>query len=84
MESVTATQSSGEQAREKAQQVAGQAQDKAQQAAGQAKGKIREQVDQRSTQAGDQITSVAGDVRSVSDELRKQGKEAGPACGHGG
>jgi broad specificity phosphatase PhoE len=52
-----------------------QAKDKAQEAAGQAKGRVREQVDQRSTQAGEQVTSTAQDVRAVSDELRKQGKD---------
>jgi hypothetical protein len=42
---------------------------------GQAKGKLREQVDQRSTDAGRQITTAASDVRSVADELRSQGKD---------
>lgn len=64
------------QVREKAQEVAGQAQEKAQEAAGQARGKVGEQVDQRSTQAGEQMSSAAQDMRSVSEELRKQGKEA--------
>ena len=40
-----------------------------------AKEKLREQVDQRSTQAGQQINTVAGDVRSVAEELRTQGKD---------
>ncbi len=40
-----------------------------------AKQKLREQVDQRSTQAGQQINTVAGDVRSVAEELRTQGKD---------
>jgi uncharacterized protein YjbJ (UPF0337 family) len=70
--------STQEQAQEKAKEVAGQAQEKAGQAADQAKTKLREQVDQRSTQVGEQVTSNAGDVRSVADELRKQGKD-GPA-----
>ena len=52
-----------------------QAKEKAQEAAGQAKGKVREQVDQRSTEAGKQVSSTAGDLRSVGDELRKQGKD---------
>jgi ElaB/YqjD/DUF883 family membrane-anchored ribosome-binding protein len=63
---------------EKAQEVAGQAQEKAQEAAGQAKSKLREQVDQRSGQAAEQVSSTASDVRSVAEELRKQGKD-GPA-----
>jgi hypothetical protein len=67
-----------DQAQDKAREVAGQAQERAQEAAGQAKDRIREQVDQRSTQAGEQVTGAAGDVRTVADELRKQGRD-GPA-----
>jgi hypothetical protein len=63
------------QATEKAQEVAGQAKEKAQEAAGQAKGRAREQVDQRSSEAGKQVSTTAGDLRSVSEELRKQGKD---------
>lgn len=63
------------QVREKAQEVAGQAQEKAQEAAGQASGMVREQVDQRSTKAGEQVSDAAQDMRSVSEELRKQGKD---------
>jgi hypothetical protein len=66
------------QAREKAQEVAGQAQEKAQEAADKARGMVSEQVDQRSTQAGERVSGAAGDLRSVSEELRKQGKD-GPA-----
>jgi hypothetical protein len=65
-------------AKQAAQDAAGQAQEKAREAAGQAKGKAREQVDQRSTQAGERVSSTASDVRSVGEELRKQGKD-GPA-----
>jgi hypothetical protein len=64
-----------EQAKGQAQQVAGQAQDKAQEAAGQAKSRFAVEVDTRSTQAGQQLRSTAGDVRSVGEELRKQGKD---------
>ncbi len=64
-----------DQAKEKVGQAGAQAQEKAQQAAGQAKGRLREQVDQRSTQAGEQLSSTAGDVRTVGEELRKQGKD---------
>ena len=63
------------QAREKAGEVAGQAQDKAKEAAGQAKGRVSDQVNQRSTQAGEQVTGSAQDVRTVAEELRKQGKD---------
>src|SRR5918997_2947471 len=64
-----------QQTQEKAREVAGQAQDKAREAAGQARGRVSEEVDRRSTQAGEQVTSNAGDARSVAEELRKQGKE---------
>jgi hypothetical protein len=37
--------------------------------------RLKEQVDQRSTQAGQQINTVADDVRSVAGELRTQGKD---------
>ena len=55
--------------------TAEEAKHKAEQAAGQARTKAREQVDQRSTQAGERVGSAAGDVRSVADELRRQGKD---------
>lgn len=67
-----------EQAKEKASEVAGQAQEKAQQAADQAKGQLRSQVDQRSTEVGEKVTTTAADIRSVGEQLRAQGKE-GPA-----
>lgn len=63
------------QAQEKAQELGSQAKDRAQQVSGQARGMVREQVDQRSTAAGSQIKATAGDLRSVGDELRSQGKE---------
>jgi hypothetical protein len=60
-----------DQVRDKAQV----AQDKATGALGQARGRLRDQVDQRSTQAGDQVQSAAQDVRKVAEQLRWQGKE---------
>jgi ElaB/YqjD/DUF883 family membrane-anchored ribosome-binding protein len=60
------------------QQVADQAREQVQQGAQQAKGALRNQVDQRSTQAGQQISTQASDIRTVADQLREQGKE-GPA-----
>jgi hypothetical protein len=56
-------------------QDTGQAQEKAREAAGQAKGRLKEQVDQRSTDAGRQITTMGSDVRSVAEQLRTQGKD---------
>jgi hypothetical protein len=61
-------------AQEKAQEVAGQAQEKAREAAGNAQESIRQQIDDRSTQAGERVASTAQDLRSVGEELRKQGK----------
>jgi ElaB/YqjD/DUF883 family membrane-anchored ribosome-binding protein len=63
-------------AQEKAQEVAGQAQEKAREAAGNAQESIRQQIDDRSTQAGERVASTAQDLRSVGEELRKQGKDA--------
>ena len=63
------------QAKDAAQDVKDQAQEKAQEARQQASGKLREQVDQRSTQAGEQVSTTATDLRSVGEELRKQGKD---------
>jgi hypothetical protein len=65
-------------AQEKAHEVAGQAQEKARDAAGKAQETVRQQVDQRSTEAGERVAGTAGDLRSVGEELRKQGKD-GPA-----
>jgi ElaB/YqjD/DUF883 family membrane-anchored ribosome-binding protein len=63
------------QAKDKAQEVAGQAQEKAQEAAGQARDRIRTQIDDRSTKAGEQVSTHAQDLRSVGDSLRQQGKD---------
>ncbi|HWD47031.1 MAG TPA: hypothetical protein VHM23_25510 [Actinomycetota bacterium] len=68
------TEQVNDQVREKTQV----AQDKARGAMGQARGRLSEQVDQRSTQAGERIAGTAGDVRSIAEELRNQGKD-GPA-----
>jgi hypothetical protein len=67
----SATDQVKDQVRDKAQL----AQDKTTGALGQARGRLRDQVDQRSTQAGDQVQSAAQDVRKVAEQLRGQGKE---------
>lgn len=67
--------STTDQAKEKASEVAGQAQEKAQEVAGQARDRVRTQVDERTTQIGEQVGGTAGDIRSLSEELRKQGKD---------
>jgi hypothetical protein len=63
---------------DKASEVKDQAMEQAQNVAGQARSRVREQVDQRSTQAGEQVKSQASDIRTVGQQLREQGKE-GPA-----
>jgi hypothetical protein len=60
-----------DQVRERAQL----AQDKTRGALGQARGRLSDQVDQRSTEAGERIAGTAGDVRSIAQELRGQGKD---------
>lgn len=62
-------------AQEKAQEVAGEAQEKAREAAGKAQQSLHRQIDDRSTQAGERVTGTARDLRSVGEELRKQGKD---------
>ena len=57
------------------EQAKEQAKEKAQATAQQAKRGVRDQVDQRSTQAGERVGTAAQDIRSVSEELRKQGKD---------
>jgi vacuolar-type H+-ATPase subunit H len=68
-------QGTTEQAQEKAKEVAGQAQEKARETGQQARERLRDQVDRRSTQAGEQISGNAEDVRSVAEQLREQGKD---------
>jgi hypothetical protein len=52
-----------------------QAKDKAQEVAGEARGRMRTQIDQRSTQAGEQVSTHASNLRSVGDSLREQGQD---------
>jgi hypothetical protein len=65
-------------AREKAREVAGQAKGHAQAAAEEARSRAAAQVDERSTQVGQQIGSQAQAIDGVAEELRRQGKD-GPA-----
>jgi gas vesicle protein len=55
-----------------------QAKEKAQEQAERARQGLRGQIDQRSTQAGRQVSTQSQDIRSVADQLRQQGKD-GPA-----
>ena len=54
------------------------AQEQAEKLSDRAQSMACEQVDQRSTQAGQQVSTVASDVRSVGERLREEGKD-GPA-----
>ena len=67
-----------EQVREKAQETTEQVQEKAVEARARAGDRIREQVSTRSTQAGEQVSSVADAIRRTGEQLRSEGKE-GPA-----
>jgi hypothetical protein len=64
-----------EQVKEQATEQVEAAREKARGAAQQARGRFRDQVDQRSTQAGERLAGTAADVRSVAEELRRQGKD---------
>jgi hypothetical protein len=68
--------STTEQVKDQVREKAEVAREKAQGAAQQARSRFRDQVDQRSTQAGERLSGTAADVRSVAQELRRQGKEA--------
>ena len=72
--SAGATQGAAEGARAAVEQ----AKEKTQAAAGDARERVRQQVDQRSTQVGERVSTTSQDLRGLSDELRKQGKD-GPA-----
>jgi hypothetical protein len=70
--------SGGDTAKDKVKDATGQAQEKAQEAAGKVQETVQQQVDERTNQAGEKVSGTADDVRSVAEELRKQGKD-GPA-----
>src|SRR4051812_40414948 len=52
-----------------------QAKEKAQQAGEQARGRVRDEVDRRSTEIGEQATTVADAIRQSSQQLRDQGQD---------
>jgi len=60
---------------EKAQEVVSRAQERAQPAVGQAREKVSGGLDRRSTQAGEQLSSLAQAMRRTGDDLRSQGNE---------
>ena len=71
----TADRSTTEQVKDQVRDTTQLAQDKAQGALGQARSRLRDQIDQRSTQAGEQVQSTVQDVRSMAEQLRGQGKD---------
>jgi hypothetical protein len=62
-----------DQAKEQVQEVAERAQAAVGDATAKADVKVREQIDQRSTEAGSQLSASADALRSSSDQLRAQG-----------
>lgn len=67
-----------EQAKDHIQEVAQRAQD----VAGDAQIKVRDQIDQRSTQVGEQVASSAMALRAGADELLKQGNQSAADAAH--
>ena len=65
----TESQSATEQVKERVQDVAGQAK-------GQGREQLRNQISQRSTQAGEQVSSAADAMRRTSEQLRTEGKDS--------
>jgi hypothetical protein len=59
----------------KGREVTEQAQDKAEEVGRKASLQVRDQVDRRSTEAGEQMTSIAQAMRRSAEELRNQGNE---------
>jgi hypothetical protein len=59
------------------EQVTGQAREQAGQLGERIQTTAREQIDQRSTQAGEKVSSLASDLRSVGDQLQSDGNEGG-------
>ena len=69
-------ESMSDRVQQSAREVAGQAAEQARNTAGRTSDRIRSEVDRRSTEGGERLGGVAGDVRSVGDELRAKGQEA--------
>ncbi len=75
----TAAQPSGagEKGQQARQQVTQQAQTKAQEAKAKAQDRIKQQLDDRSTQAGEQVQTLAQAVRKAGEEFSNQGNDRG-------
>jgi hypothetical protein len=65
-----------ESTKQQAQEAGQQIRASTQRAGGQAQEKLREQIDVRTTQAGERVSSTASELRSVGQQLREQGNEA--------
>jgi ElaB/YqjD/DUF883 family membrane-anchored ribosome-binding protein len=65
--------STSDQAKQQAQQVAERAQETAGKVADQAQMRVRDQIDQRSTDLGQQISATAKALRTSSSQLSQQG-----------
>ena len=61
--------------KEKAQEATGPTKEKARDVAGQVQDTVRREVDERTSQAGEKVSGTAEDIRSIGEELRKQGKD---------
>jgi hypothetical protein len=61
---------------EATREAAGQAAQRARETAGQAGDRLRVELDKRSTQGGERVGQLGSDLRSVGEELRRQGKDA--------
>lgn len=72
-------QSTAEQAKQKvqetAQQVQGQVGEKAREVKSDAGHRLRNEINTRSTQTGEQVSSTAGAIRRVGGELRSEGQD---------
>lgn len=68
----------GDRAKEQVQDKAQAAQEKVKEGAATLQSRVREQVDRRSTQAGEQMSSSAQALRSTSQHLHEEGQD-GPA-----
>ena len=66
-------QSTTEQAKERVQETAQQVGQKAQEVRGQAGERVRKELDTRSTQAGEQVSTTAEAIRRLGEQLRKDG-----------
>lgn len=64
-----------DQAKQQAQQVSEQAREKAVQAKDQVQSKVRTQLNERTTQAGEKLSTTLQDVRTVGQQLREQGQD---------